>query len=105
MRTVATGIGMVLWIPFLFVRSVLESAGLLSTKDLPPFVGHEVGSISDYVLNVWHWDVATFLLGVTSIACVLWTALASTSETEREGIKQHTHRTSAHAISKRDPCG
>jgi hypothetical protein len=68
---VALAIGMLLWLPFGTLEEVLLKAGVLNTKDLPPFVGNEPGSLKEYALNVWHWDAMTLLLGVLGAGCFL----------------------------------
>jgi hypothetical protein len=40
---------------------------VLNTKVLPPIVGDDVGTVRDYLLNVWHWDAAIFLLFLLSV--------------------------------------
>ncbi|MEX1231008.1 MAG: hypothetical protein WEB58_12260 [Planctomycetaceae bacterium] len=44
------------------VEKGLLGTGVLNTKDLPPFIGNEIGTFSEYLFNVWHWDAAGFLL-------------------------------------------
>ncbi len=68
---VALAIGMLLWLPFGLLEDSLLQAGILNTKDLPPFVGNESGTLREYVLNVWHWDAMTLLLGVLGAGCFL----------------------------------
>ncbi len=68
---VALAIGMLLWLPFSVLEELLLKAGVLNTKDLPPFVGNEPGSVMEYVLNVWHWDGMALLLGVLGAGCFL----------------------------------
>jgi hypothetical protein len=67
----ALAIGMLLWLPFGFLEELLLKAGVLNTKDLPPFVGNESGTAVEYALNVWHWDAMTLLLGVFGAGCFL----------------------------------
>lgn len=52
------------------LEQVLLERGLLNTKDLPPIVGNEPGTLRDYLLNVWHWDGAIFLLFLLSLPCL-----------------------------------
>lgn len=61
-------IGMVLWLPFFGLEELLLRAGVLNTKDLPPFAGNEPGAIADYFLNVWHWDAVC--IGLFGLGCV-----------------------------------
>ena len=51
------------------IETRLLDAGTLNKKDLAPLVGNETGSVTDYLLNVWHWDAAILLLGAVSIIC------------------------------------
>lgn len=54
----------------------LLANGTLNTKDLPPIVGNEQGTLGEYLLNVWHWDAAIFGLLLVSIPC-LWFGVRS----------------------------
>ena len=54
-----------------FLEQVLLERGVLNTKDLPPIVGNDPGTLRDHLLNVWHWDGALFLLFVLSLPCLL----------------------------------
>lgn len=56
-------IGMLLELPFGVLQKALLKAGVLNTKDLPPFVDSETGSVTECALNLWHWDAMTLLLG------------------------------------------
>lgn len=49
----------------------LLARGVLNTKDLPPIVGNETGSVRDYLLNAWYWDGAILLLFVLSLPCLV----------------------------------
>lgn len=55
----------------LSLEQVLLARGVLNTKDLPPIVGEEPGTVRDYLLNVWHWDVAILLLFAISLPCLV----------------------------------
>ena len=50
------------WLLMLAIESRLLDAGIINTKDLWPVIGNETGTISDYLLNVWHWDGVILLL-------------------------------------------
>lgn len=52
------------------LEQVLLERGVLNRKDLPPIVGNEPGNLGDYLLNVWHWDGAIFVLIVLSFPCL-----------------------------------
>ena len=41
--------------------------GIINTKDLPPWIGSESGTLLEYVMNVWHLDIAGFFLFVLLI--------------------------------------
>jgi hypothetical protein len=60
--------------PVWLILSVLQvrllRAGILNTKDMPPFVGNETGTVSEYLLNVWHWDGVLLLLMVAALPCL-----------------------------------
>jgi hypothetical protein len=60
-----------LWVVVLFLHERLMTAGLLNKKDLPPFVGSEKGTFSEYLLNVWHWDGLLLLLLVAALPCLI----------------------------------
>src|SRR5262245_9908115 len=67
----------------------LLTKGILNTKDLPPFVGDEHGSVSDYLLNIWHWDGAIFLLSMGSIPCFVlgsWLLLSGLLQSQRKAV-------------------
>ena len=49
------------------VQSQLLEAGILNSKDITWIVGNETGTIAEYLLNVWHWDAAIFLLLLATI--------------------------------------
>ena len=68
-KCVATSLLMTgpLWLVMGVVQSQLLEAGMLNTNDMAPLVGHETGTITEYLLNVWHWDAAIFLLLVATI--------------------------------------
>ena len=57
----------------------LLAKGVINKKKLWPIIGDERGSIGDYMLNIWHWDGAIFLLGMASLLCYslgLWLLLS-----------------------------
>jgi len=56
---------------FHIVLDHLLLTGVLNTKDLPPFVGTEEGTVSDYLLNVWHWDGVFFMLAIAALPCLI----------------------------------
>lgn len=56
-----------LWVVLSLVQDWLMKAGILNKKDLPPFVGSENGTASEYLLNVWHWDGLLLLLLVATL--------------------------------------
>ena len=66
---VACAAGMCLWLPVFLIEESLLKFGVLNTKDLAPFIGNESGSLTDYLLNVWHWDGASFLLLLLAAPC------------------------------------
>jgi hypothetical protein len=53
------------------VQSKLLGAGIINTKDLSPLVGNETGTLSEYLLNVWHWDAVIFVLYLATIPSVV----------------------------------
>lgn len=55
---------------FLLEQTLLD-AGILNMKDLYPLVGGETGTISEYFLNVWHYDAVAFLSLLASLPCVV----------------------------------
>ncbi len=61
--------------PAWFALSVLQErllqSGVLNKKDMPPFVGNETGTVSEYLLNVWHWDGILLLLMVAALPCLV----------------------------------
>jgi hypothetical protein len=72
-------LGMILWLPFYALEELLLRNGVLNTKDLPPFVGNEPGTITDYLLNAWHWDAISlglFGLGILSFFVLLCSSAA-----------------------------
>ena len=54
------------------LKTSLLKSKVLNTKDLPPLVGNESGTVSEYLLNIWHWDAVTFLLGLVCIPCTIF---------------------------------
>jgi hypothetical protein len=77
-RRFARGVAILLLLtgPFWFVMSGLQTkllkAGLINTKDMAPFFGNETGTFTEYMLNVWHWDVGIFLLFMATIPNTLF---------------------------------
>ena len=65
------GIALCCVLPMFFavvlVGQDLDRRGILNNKDLPPFVGDEDGTLSEYVFNVWHWDAAALLLMLAAL--------------------------------------
>jgi hypothetical protein len=59
------------WAGLSLLRGQLLRTGVLNKKDLPPFVGHEQGTLSDYLLNVWHWDALLLLLMIAALPCLV----------------------------------
>jgi hypothetical protein len=59
------------WLLLLVIEQQLLEAGVLNTKDMPPIVGKEKGSLSEFLLNVWHWDGMLLLLFVCALPCFL----------------------------------
>ena len=55
---------LVVWLMLYSFEGRLLKAGALNTKDLPPVVGAESGTVSEYLLNIWHWDFAIAGLGL-----------------------------------------
>jgi len=47
----------------------LDARGVLNHKDLPPIVGHEPCTLREWLLNVWHWDMAVGALLLASLPC------------------------------------
>jgi hypothetical protein len=82
-------IGMFLWIPAMVLEEVLLKAGVLNTKDLPPFVGTESGTPMEYLLNVWHWDAGVLLLAGLGAVCLFVLLLSGDGERSR---KRHETR-------------
>jgi hypothetical protein len=50
-----------------YLKSMLHSAGMMNLKDLAPLAGDEYGTMSEFMLNAWNWDAATFVLYVFTI--------------------------------------
>ena len=51
-----------LWLVLSGLQDRLLQADVLNKKDMPPFVGTETGTVSEYLLNVWHWDAMLLVL-------------------------------------------
>lgn len=49
----------------------LLKAGVLNTMDMAPVVGNQTGTVSEYLLNIWHWDAAGFLLLAAALPSVV----------------------------------
>lgn len=45
----------------------LREARIINTRDLAPLAGNETGTLSEVLLNVWHWDAAIVLLMIATI--------------------------------------
>ena len=60
------------WVVLSILQERLLSAGILNTKDMPPFVGNETGTVGEYFLNVWHWDAMLLLLMVAALPCLIF---------------------------------
>src|SRR5947207_1976481 len=55
------------WFGLSILQERLLQAGILNTKDMRPFVGNETGSVSEYLLNVWHWDGVLLILAIAAL--------------------------------------
>jgi hypothetical protein len=55
------------WLVLVGLEQRLLKSGVLNTKDLPPFVGQDSGTVSEYLLNVWHWDGALLILMIAAL--------------------------------------
>ena len=74
----------------MLIEQQLLDAGVLNKKDLPPFVGQESGTVSDYLLNVWHWDAMLVLIMVAAIPCLVigvWILRGESKEERTEALK------------------
>ena len=58
------------WIVLSILQERVLSAGILNKKDMPPFVGNEAGTVSEYLLNVWHWDAMLLLVMIAALPCL-----------------------------------
>lgn len=58
------------WLVLSELQDRLLSAGILNRKDMPPFVGDEKGTTSEWLLNVWHWDAMLGLLMFSILPCL-----------------------------------
>lgn len=56
---------------FSIVQNHMLLTGVLNTKDMPPFVGTESGTVSEYLLNVWHWDGMLMLFMIAALPCLI----------------------------------
>ena len=63
------------WLVLSVLQPRLLESGVLNTKDMPPFVGNETGTVSEYLLNVWHWDGMLLLLMVAALPCLVFGVL------------------------------
>ncbi len=59
------------WLVLSMLEPRLLASGVLNKKDMPPFVGNETGTVSEYLLNVWHWDGMLLLLMVAALPCLV----------------------------------
>ncbi len=59
------------WIALSALQQHLLHAGILNTKDMPPIVGQEIGTVAEYLLNVWHWDAMLLLLMIAMLPCLV----------------------------------
>ena len=57
------------WYALAKLEDRLLNAGILNHKDMPPFAGNETGTISERLLNVWHWDAMLFLM-MAALPCL-----------------------------------
>ena len=66
---VLLAVGMLLWIPFMFLEDLLVKMGVLNCKDL--FVPSVAASAStlDHLLNAWNWDIVQVAFGVAGVGC------------------------------------
>jgi hypothetical protein len=48
------------------LESKLLEMRVLNTKDMT-FVGTDTGTITEHLLNIWHWDAAIFLMTVMGL--------------------------------------
>ena len=71
------------WFALLIFEEHLLQSGFLNMKDLQPFVGDETGTISDYLLNVWHWDGVLALLMLAALSSLVFGVLLLKSKRER----------------------
>jgi hypothetical protein len=63
------------WLVLSVLQSRLLESGVLNKKDMPPFVGNETGTVSECLLNVWHWDGVLLLLAVAALPCLAFGVL------------------------------
>jgi hypothetical protein len=70
----SVGIALCSVTPVWMILSVLQdrllASGVLNKKDMPPFLGNEAGTVSEYLLNVWHWDGILLLLMIAALPCL-----------------------------------
>jgi hypothetical protein len=59
------------WVALSILQERLLEAGVLNKKDMPPFVGNETGTVSEYLLNVWHWDGMLLLMMIAALPCLV----------------------------------
>ena len=59
------------WVALSVLQEHLLRTGVLNTKNMPPFVGNEKGTVAEYFLNVWHWDAILLLLMLASLSCLI----------------------------------
>lgn len=63
------------WLVLSILQPRLLESGVLNKKDMPPFVGNETGTVSEYFLNVWHWDGMLLVLMVAALPCLAFGVL------------------------------
>lgn len=78
------------WVALSILEQRWLESGVLNKKDLPPFVGHETGTVSEYLLNVWHWDGMSLLLMIAALPCLAFGVLLL-----RSGRKHTEHKNAA----------
>ncbi len=49
------------------LHTKLREARIINNRDLGPFFGNESGTLSEILLNVWHWDATIFLLMIATL--------------------------------------
>ncbi len=80
-------------VALLILEGYLLRSGVLNKKDMPPFVGTETGTVSEYLLNVWHWDGMLLLLTFAALPCLIMgmiLLLSGRVRTEHENAAEPT---------------